>query len=39
MDAYGAMAALFYILGGLGLFFTGVGVLWFVTLYREQNNG
>jgi hypothetical protein len=23
-------------LGGLGLFFTGVGVLWFVTLYKEK---
>jgi hypothetical protein len=23
-------------LGGLGLFFLGVGVLWFVTVYKEK---
>jgi hypothetical protein len=23
-------------LGGLGLFFTGVGVLWFVTIHQEK---
>jgi hypothetical protein len=23
-------------LGGLGLFFTGIGVLWFVTVYRDK---
>ena len=27
---------LFYTLGGLGLIFTGVGVLWFVTVYKEK---
>ena len=27
---------LFYIMGGLGLFFTGVGVLWFVTVFKEK---
>jgi hypothetical protein len=37
MDVSGAVAAFFYILGGLGLFFTGVGVLWFVTVYKEKN--
>jgi hypothetical protein len=26
---------LFNIMGGLGLFFSGVGVLWFVTVYKE----
>jgi len=31
-----ATQLLFYILGGLGLFFTGVGVLWFVTVYKEK---
>ncbi len=25
-----------HILGGLGLFFTGVGVLWFVTVYKGK---
>jgi hypothetical protein len=25
-----------HILGGLGLFFTGCGVLWFVTVYKEK---
>jgi len=28
---------LFNIMGGLGLFFSGVGVLWFVTVYKEIN--
>jgi len=23
-------------MGGLGLFFTGIGVLWFVTVYKEK---
>jgi hypothetical protein len=36
MDASGAIAAFFYILGGVGLFFTGVGVLWFVTVYKGK---
>jgi hypothetical protein len=31
-----ATQLLFFILGGLGLFFTGVGVLWFVTVYRDK---
>jgi hypothetical protein len=25
-----------HILGGMGLFFTGVGVLWFVTVYKQK---
>ena len=32
-----AVQLLFYIMGGLGLFFTGVGVLWFVSVYKEIN--
>ena len=27
---------LFYILGGLGIFFLGIGVLWFVKVYAEN---
>jgi len=27
---------LFYLLGGLGLFFMGIGVLWFVSIYKEN---
>jgi hypothetical protein len=37
MDAASAvMTNFFNIMGGLGLFFTGVGVLWFVTVYKEK---
>jgi hypothetical protein len=35
-DAAVAVSIMFYILGGLGLFFTGVGVLWGVTVYRDK---
>ena len=35
-DAALAVSILFYVMGGLGLFFTGVGVLWFVTVYKEK---
>jgi hypothetical protein len=31
-----AVQFVFYLMGGLGLFFTGVGVLWFVTVYKEK---
>ena len=31
-----ATQLLFFIMGGLGLFFTGVGMLWFVTVYKEK---
>jgi hypothetical protein len=31
-----AVQLLFNLLGGLGLFFLGVGVLWFVTVYKEK---
>lgn len=30
------MTMFFQLMGGLGLFFTGVGVLWFVTVYKEK---
>jgi hypothetical protein len=32
-----ASSILFYIMGGLGLFFTGVGVLWGVTVFRDKD--
>jgi len=31
------MTIFFQLMVGLGLFFTGVGVLWFVTVYKEKN--
>ena len=31
-----AVQLLFYLLGGLGLFFLGIGVLWFVTIYKDK---
>lgn len=31
------MAFFFYLMGGLGLFFTGVGVLWFTSVYKDKN--
>ena len=30
-----AVSILFDVMAGLGLFFMGVGVLWFVTVYKE----
>jgi hypothetical protein len=27
---------LFYLLGGLGIFFLGIGVLWFVSVYKDK---
>jgi len=36
-QALSAIQLLFFLMGGLGLFFTGVGVLWFVTVYKEIN--
>ena len=36
-QALGAVQLLFYLLGGLGLFFLGVGVLWFVDVYKKKN--
>jgi hypothetical protein len=31
-----AMALFFHLMGGLGLFFMGVGVLWFVSVYKDK---
>jgi hypothetical protein len=36
MGASEVMALFFDVMGGLGLFFTGVGVLWFVTVCKEK---
>lgn len=33
-----AAKLLFYHLGGLGIFFLGVGILWFVSIYKEKPN-
>jgi len=33
-----ATQLLFYLMGGLGLFFLGVGVLWYVSLIKGKNN-
>lgn len=27
----------FYLMGGLGLFFSGVGILWFTSVYKDKN--
>jgi hypothetical protein len=32
-----ALQMLFYLLGGFGLFFIGIGVLWFVSVYKAKN--
>ena len=32
-----AAQLLFYVLGGLGIFFLGVGVLWFVSVYKDKH--
>lgn len=32
-----AVQLLFYLLSGLGIFFIGVGVLWFVDVYRKKS--
>jgi len=31
-----ATQLLFFLLGGLGLFFLGIGVLWFVSVYKDK---
>lgn len=36
MDVLEVTTLFFNLLGGLGLFFTGIGVLWFVTVYRDK---
>jgi hypothetical protein len=35
-NAVDVTSILFNIMGGLGLFFSGVGVLWFVTVFKEK---
>ena len=35
-NALMAVQLLYYLLSGLGLFFMGVGILWFVTIYKEK---
>ncbi len=32
-----AVQVLFYLMGGMGLFFLGVGVLWFVDVYKKKD--
>jgi len=31
-----ATQLLFFLLGGLGIFFLGIGVLWFVSVYKNK---
>ncbi len=35
-SALSAAQTLFYLLGGLGLFFMGIGALWFVSVYKTK---
>jgi hypothetical protein len=35
-QALSAVQLLFYLLGGLGIFFMGVGMLWFVDVYKKK---
>jgi len=32
-----ATKLLFYLMGGLGIFFIGIGVLWFVSVYKDNH--
>jgi hypothetical protein len=32
-----ATLLLFYLMGGLGLFFLGIGVVWYVSLIKEKD--
>jgi len=36
-QALTAVQLLFYLMGGMGLFFGGVGVLWFVDVYKKKS--
>jgi len=36
-QALAAVQLVFYLMGGIGLFFLGVGVLWFVSVYKEKH--
>ena len=33
-----AVQLLFYLMGGIGIFFMGIGILWFVSVYKDKNN-
>ena len=33
-----AVTLFFHLMGGLGLFFTGIGVLWFASIYKGKND-
>lgn len=35
-DALDAVTLFYNVMGGLGLFLTGVGVLWFVSVYKDK---
>jgi hypothetical protein len=35
-NAIDATMILFNVMGGLGLFFIGVGLLWFVSVYKDK---
>ena len=35
-DMEHALLATNYVLGGLGIFFLGIGILWFVSVYKEK---
>ncbi len=37
-NALTAVQLLFYLMGGLGLFFMGLGALWFTDLYKKKND-
>jgi len=37
-NALVAVQLIFYLMGGLGLFFLGVGVLWFVSVYKDKQS-
>ncbi len=36
-QALTAVQLIFYLMGGLGLFFLGIGAVWFVDLYKKKN--
>jgi hypothetical protein len=38
MSAFEAITMFFYLMTGIGTFFTGIGVLWFVTVYKKEKN-
>ncbi len=35
-SAVEVMTIFFNLMGGLGLFFTGIGVLWFTSVYKDK---